>query len=133
MLPLRLAGARTLYLGFADRLDAAAAFAAKRMSGLKVESGLVERSQWEMARQRLFGCEFVEASLEQVATGDSLPERVAAALKRLQPVASRLVRVHQFYWLRMWLESGAMRTSDGGVPRTREDVVDRIYAVGLEA
>ena len=68
-----------------------------------------------------------------VATHEDLARRVASVVQRMQPRASRLVRVHQFYWLRMWLESGAMRTGDGGVPRTKEDVADRIYVVGGHA
>jgi hypothetical protein len=58
--------------------------------------------------------------------------KITLALGKLQPRASRMVRVHQFYWLRMWLETGAMSTRDGGVPVTKEDVVDRIYTVGYE-
>jgi hypothetical protein len=132
MLPLRIAGARTLQLAFADRPDASAALAVERMSGLKVESGLMDPSPWAAGRQRLGQCRFVEAAFEPVGKVESLPGRIAAALSRMQPMASRLVRVHQFYWLRMWLESGAMRTRDGGLPWTSEDVADRLYAVGGE-
>jgi hypothetical protein len=132
MLPLRIAGERTLQLAFAERLDASAALAVERMSGWKVESGLMDPAQWQAARQRLSECRFVEAAFEPIVKIEPLPGRIAAALNRMQPVASRLVRVHEFYWLRMWLESGAMRTHDGGLPWTREDVADRLYAVGGE-
>jgi hypothetical protein len=132
MLPLRIAGERTLQLAFAERLDASAALAVERMSGWKVESGLMDPAQWQAARQRLSECRFVEAAFESIVKIEPLPGRIAAALNRMQPVASRLVRVHEFYWLRMWLESGAMRTHDGGLPWTREDVADRLYAVGGE-
>jgi hypothetical protein len=43
-----------------------------------------------------------------------------------------MVRVREFYWLRMWLESGAMRTEEGGAPGSGEDVMDRVYEVGPE-
>jgi hypothetical protein len=130
MVPLRIAGERILYLGFEDRLDASAAFAIERMSGLKVESGLVDGTQLKVARKRLCEFDFVDATVEEVAEVESMPKRVASALATKRPKASRLVRVHKFYWLRMWLESGAMRHSEGGVPATREDVVDRVYTVG---
>jgi hypothetical protein len=133
MVPLRVAGERVLYLAFADRPDAAAAFALERMSGLKVESGLVEETEWRAAQRRLCECESVDSEFESIETLEGLSRRVAAAVQQMQPRASRLVRVHQFYWLRMWLESGAMCMSDGGVPRTREDVADRIYMVSAEA
>jgi len=132
MVPLRIAAERILYLAFADGLDASAAFAVERMSGLKVESGLLDSAQWNAARQSLSECEFVNAAFEPVATAQAMSRKIASALTRIGPRASRLVRVHRFYWLRMWLETGAMRAGDGGVPATREDVVDRIYTLEPE-
>jgi len=129
IVPIRVAGKRFLYLAFADELDASAALAIEHMSGLKVESGLTDPATWTAARQRLTSCDAVNATFEQVADTGSMSRKLASALVGMQPRASRLVRVHQFYWLRMWLESGAMSNRDGGVPATREDVADRIYAV----
>ena len=43
-LPLRVAAGKLLYLGFEDRLDPVLALAVERMSGLRVESGLVQES-----------------------------------------------------------------------------------------
>jgi hypothetical protein len=131
VLPVRIAGRRILYLAFADRLDASIAFAMERMSGLKVESGLVDEVRWRLAHQRLYGCDLAAAALEQVVNLEAMSGRMASAIAKLQPRASRLVRVHQFYWLRMWLESGAMKDPGGSVPATKEDVVDRLYCVGL--
>jgi hypothetical protein len=133
MLPLRIAGGRILYLAFEDQMDASAAFAMERMSGLKVESGLVDGGQLKTAWRRLRECDFVDAAFEQVPDIESMSGKITLALGKLQPRASRLVRVHQFYWLRMWLETGAMSTRDGGIPATKEDVVDRVYSVGTEA
>jgi hypothetical protein len=132
MVPLRIAGDRILYLAFEDRLDASAALALERMSGLKVESGLADGLQLKYAQQRLYQSDFVSARYEQVADMASLTRKMAYSLDKLQPRSSQLVRIHQFYWLRMWLETGAMSTRDGGVPASREDVVDRIYSVGFE-
>jgi len=127
MLPLRIAGGRILYLAFAGRPDASVAFAMERMSGLKVECGLVDGAAWQAARERLCASDFVEAVFDPVADSESLATKVAATLSRLRPVSSRLVRLHRFFWLRMWLETGAMGAGNGGIPTTREDVVDRIY------
>jgi hypothetical protein len=104
----------------------------ERMSGLKVESGLVDGGQLKTAWRRLRECDFVDAAFEQVPDIESISGKITLALGKLKPRASRLVRVHRFYWLRMWLEMGAMSTRDGGVPATKEDVVDRIYTVGYE-
>lgn len=132
MVPLRMAGERTLQLAFRERPDAAAAFALERMTGLKVESGLAAPAEWMAAQQRLCACDFVEAEFEQVAEIGLLPRRIAAALGRMRPRAARLVRAHEFFWLRMWLEADAMDSRAGSMPRTREDVADRLYAIGAE-
>ncbi len=132
VVPVRVGAGRMLYLGFADRLDEAAAFAIERMSGLKVQSGLVDGAEWTAARNRLRQCEFVEAAVDQVEDGKELARRMASDIVAIQPRASRLVRVHEFYWMRMWLETGAMSRPGGGIPASREDVVDRIYSVGTQ-
>jgi hypothetical protein len=129
LLPLRVAGSRILYVGFDDRLDAAAAFAVEKMTELKVESGLVEGGQFQAARIRLLECREVELKLETVADKDVLAARMTAILEQKQPVASRLVRVHQYYWMRMWLELGA-KGKTGSLPRTGEDVIDHVFTIG---
>jgi len=127
LVPVRIAGEGTLYLAFEDHVDASAAFAMERMSGLKVQSGVADGTQLQSARERLLASEFVEAKFERVPDVEAIGSKISAALWKLQPKASRMVRVHRFYWLRMWLESGAMRHGDGGFPATKEDVADRIY------
>jgi hypothetical protein len=131
VLPLRVAGSRILYLGFADRLDASAAFATEQMTELKVESGVVEGAPFEVARRRLFAREGVEAKLEAAEDKDAMASRITAILEQKQPIASRLVRLHQYYWLRMWLESGALGRA-GNLPVTREDVKDHVFTVGAD-
>lgn len=69
LLPLCVAGSRILYLGFADRLDASAAFAIEQMTELKVESGVVEGAQFEAARSRLLACDGWRGSLRPSRTG----------------------------------------------------------------
>lgn len=130
LLPLRLANRRILYLAFADRLDASAAFAIERMNGLKVISGLIDPASWSHAQRRLCASNFVDTVSEHVADLDAMSRKITSALAAAQPRASRVVRLHQFFWLRMWLETGAMSTPDGGFPRTQSDVADVIYTVG---
>jgi hypothetical protein len=127
MLPLRIAAERILYLAFAGRPDASAAFAMERMSGLKVECALVDEAQCKAARERMCASDFVDAAFDQVEDTQSMVREMVLTLGKLRPIASRLVRVHRFFWLRMWLETGSMSARDGGIPSTREDVADRIY------
>jgi hypothetical protein len=130
LLPLRTAGSRMLYLGFEDQLDASAALALEQMTELKVESGLVDGMPFHEARSRLLEARAVETKLEATADMAALAGRVTAILEQKQPVASRLVRVHQYYWLRLWLESGAMGRT-GSLPQTGEDVMDHVFTLGV--
>jgi hypothetical protein len=130
LLPLRVAGTQILYLGFSSQLDASAALAVEQMTGLKVESGVVESAQFEAARSRLLACDGVEAKLETAEGRDAMAARITAILEQKQPIASRLVRLHQYYWLRIWLESGALGKA-GNLPVTSEDVVDHVFTVGV--
>ena len=129
LVPLRIVSDRLLYLGFEDRMDASASLAIEQMCGLKVESGLVDGTHLAAARRRLLECEFVPEVSSQADDVASIAEKIAALVRTVQPRASRLVRVHGVYWLRMWLESGAMRTRSGGMPATPEDVQDHVYTV----
>jgi Type II secretion system (T2SS), protein E, N-terminal domain len=129
LLPLRVAGSRILYLGFADRLDASAALATEQMTELKVESGVLTDVQFEAARSRLLACEGVELKLEVAKDKDAMAARITAILEQKQPIASRLVRLHQHYWLRLWLESGVVGRA-GSLPVTSEDMIDHVFTVG---
>jgi hypothetical protein len=130
MLPIRVAGSRILYLGFADRLNASIALALEQMTGLKVESGGVDGTQLEMARKRLLACDAVEVKLETAGDKDGMAARITAILEQKQPIASRLVRFQEHYWLRLWLESGALGKT-GSVPVRAEDVKDYLFTAGL--
>lgn len=127
-LPVRVAGSRILYLGFEDRLDASIALALEQMSGLKVESGIVQTEDYAAVRVQLLERDGVEVKHELFKEADEMAARITAILEQKQPVASRLVRVHRFYWLRLWLEPAAMR-GHGTLPRTGEDMVDYVFSV----
>jgi hypothetical protein len=71
----------------------------------------------------------VEMKLEAAADEDAMAGRITAILEQKQPIASRLVRLHQYYWLRMWMESGALGRA-GNLPVTSEDVKDHVFTVG---
>ena len=132
MLPLRVAGSRLIYLGCEDRPDASVAFAVERMSGLKAESGLVEAKELYAARTRLYESDGVAVEVESAADEDALASRVTALLEAKQPLASRLVRLHHYYWLRIWLESGT-KGQDGNVPADNEDMQDYLFTLGSRA
>ena len=102
-LPLRVAAGRILYLGFEDRLDPALALAVERMTGLRVESGLVEESRFRVAHGRMLEARFPAAELVEAVSQMALARAFTLAIEELRPVEARLVRVHDCAWLRLWL------------------------------
>ncbi|HWE87550.1 MAG TPA: hypothetical protein VG267_21570 [Terracidiphilus sp.] len=112
-LPMRVAAGKLLYLGFEGRPDPVLAFAAERMTGLRVESGLVEGSRFRAAHQRLLEARFPSVELVEAASEGALARALARAVERVKPVESRLVRVHDCLWLRMW-----RRMQTGPLPET---------------
>lgn len=113
-LPLRVAAERILYLGFEDHLDPALALAVERMTGLRVESGLVQESLFRPAHARMLEARFPAVELIEAATEPALAAALTKAVERTRPVESRLTRVHDCLWLRMWLrpESGPLPEPD---------------------
>ena len=101
-LPLRIAAGKVLYLGFEDRLDAALALALERMSGLRIESGLVQGSHFRPAYNRMLEARFPGVDLLEAASEPALVRALTRVIERMKPIESRLARVHDFLWLRLW-------------------------------
>lgn len=104
-LPLRVAAEKILYLGFEDRLDPALALAVERMTGLRVESGLVEESRFQVAHGRMLEARFPATELVEAVSETALARALVQAIEKLRPVEARLVRVHDCAWLRLWLRA----------------------------
>jgi len=123
-LPLRIAAAKILYLGFEDRLDPALALAAERMTGLRVESGVVEESRFRVAHGRMLESRFPVAELVEAVSESALARAFTQAIEKFRPVEARLVRVHDCAWLRLWL-----RPQHGPIPEMNA-VRDLIGSIG---
>lgn len=102
-LPLRVAAGKILYLGFEDRLDPALALAVERITGLRVEEGLVRESMFRPAHARMLEARFPQAELIDAGTEQAMAMAFTRAVERTRPVEARLARVHDCLWLRMWL------------------------------
>jgi hypothetical protein len=126
--PLRVAGGRILYLAFDENVDAAAAFALERMSALRVDSGVMPSAEFARAVRTLDGCSAVECRTFEVADRGEMVDRIVEALRKLQPVASKIVRLRDRYWMRLWLERGAFG-KNGMLPATEEDVIDLVMRI----
>jgi hypothetical protein len=110
-LPLRVAAGKILYLGFEDRVDPALALAAERMTGLRVEGGLVQSSLFRSALARALEARFPPVELIEAATEQALAMALTKAIEESRPVEARLVRIHDCLWLRIW-----RRRQTGPVP-----------------
>jgi hypothetical protein len=124
VLPLRIAAGRILYLGFEDRPDPGLALALERITGLRVESGLVEESRFRAAHARALEGAYPSAELVEAGSERALAAVFARRIERARPVEARLVRVHDCLWLRMWL-----RPQTGPAPQL-ESVRDVIASLG---
>jgi hypothetical protein len=123
-LPLRMAAGKLLYLGFEDRLDPVVALAVERMSGLRVESGLVRESLFRSAHTRMLNAKFSPVELIEAASEPAVIHALSKSIEQVRPVESRLVRVHDCLWLRMW-----RRRQSGPLPE-RGSTQDLICSVG---
>lgn len=120
VLPLRVAAGSILYVGFEDRLDPVVTLAMERMLGLRVESGLIQSTQFRAAHERMLNISYPRTELIEAASESPLVRVLTKAVERAKPVESRLVRIHDCVWLRMWTrpQAGAVAEA-GGV----EDVI----------
>ncbi len=122
-LPLRVAAERVLYLGFEDRLDPSLSLAIERITGLRVESGMVDESRFRRAHTAALEARYPGVELVEAASESVLAAAMAKAIERARPVESKLVRVHECVWLRMWL-----RSQSGAIPAL-DSVLDLIGSV----
>jgi hypothetical protein len=128
-LPLRIAAGRVLYLGFEESLDAVLALAVERMTGLRVESGVVQGSLFLSAQARMLDARFPPVELVEAVSEAAAARALAKAVERARAIASRLVRVHDCLWLRMWT-----RPQHGPLPEigSVQDLVCLIGAVQVD-
>ena len=102
-LPLRVAANRILYLGFEQSLDPVLALALERITGLRVESGIVPSYAFRQTLQHTLELKFAHSQLAQAASVSAASHLMAKAVERAQPLEARLVRVHNFLWMRLIL------------------------------
>ncbi len=101
-LPLRVAAGKILYLGFEEQLDPMLALSLERMHGLRVEAGVVRGSLFRAAHERMLTAAYPGVDLVDAASGQLLAVAMSRAIEKARPVESRLVRVHDCLWLRLW-------------------------------
>lgn len=119
-LPLRRSAGRLLYLGFESRPDPVLALAVERMTGFKVECGVVADSEFGSAHERALRAKYSPVELVEALSPEAMVRVLTRAIEKAKPVDAKLVRVHDLLWLRLF-----RKPSDGVVPEidSVEDVL----------
>lgn len=123
-LPLRVSARSVVYLGFEDRLDPVVALGIERTSAMRVESGIVQGSQFASAHDRILSAQFPKASLIEGGSEAAIVHAFARAVERARPANAQLARIHDFLWLRM-----VLRVNPDGLPEV-DAVEDLICSIG---
>jgi len=122
-LPLRLSDSGILYIAFEDRIDHSLALAIERMSGLRVEAGLVDGSEFRHAHSSILTTRFPRARIVEASTVEAMIDVLTAIVEREKPVQARIVRVRGSYWLRAWKTPDPLESGQHKSAREVEDVV----------
>jgi hypothetical protein len=96
------------------------------MTGLRVESGLVEGTLFRLAHARMLNAGFPAVGLIEAGSEQAAVHAFTKSIERARPAESRLVRVHDCLWLRMW-----RRAQTGPLPE-RDSVEDLICSIGAQ-
>lgn len=123
--PLRVLGGQTLCLAFSGGVDRSLAYAAERLLGLKVSSGLVRDSEFSAAQAEFLAAPAPRSRLIEVSGATALARLVTSLIETEKPVEARLARVHGFWWLRLWRRA----PGEAGLPDCA-DVEDILCAAG---
>ena len=102
MVPLRNSSSRLAYLAFEDRVDSSVALAVERMSGIHIEAGVVTGSQFLRVHERMMRAPFPKAQLLEAKSSSTVAKELAAVIERVRPHQAKLVRMHRYFWLRVW-------------------------------
>jgi hypothetical protein len=102
MVPLRNGSGRMAYLAFEDRVDSSVALAAERMNGIRIEPGVVTASQFLRVQERMMRAPFPKVQLMEATSSAEVAEAMAAIIERVRPHQAKLVRMHRYFWLRVW-------------------------------
>lgn len=123
--PIRLTASGVLYLAFEDRMDHSLSLSIERMTGFRVESGLLGASEFSRAGKDQAQGRFPRTRLVEAGNTDLLAEVFTRHIEKTKPAEARLVRMRDLFWLRMWRRADAAAAGsppDGGT----EDVIGSV-------
>jgi hypothetical protein len=72
------------------------------MTDFRVEAGLVNGSDFERGHKAALNGRFSPVRIIEASTVDAVLNALTSLIEKEKPVDARLVRIHDFYWLRLW-------------------------------
>jgi hypothetical protein len=100
-LPVRFSG-RILYLAFESSIDPCLLLAVEKMTGARVEAGILPDSEFRRARSSWRAAAPPPKRLLEVRDIETLTATVAGMVEEAAPLEARLARVRDYFWLRIW-------------------------------
>lgn len=100
--PLRQTSSGRILVAFEDALDHCLSLALERLHGAPVEAGVMAANEFRRVREMLVAAKFPRLRLIEVANRNVLARALARRIEQFQPMDAALVRVREYYWLRMW-------------------------------
>jgi hypothetical protein len=127
VIPLRLAGRHLLYVAFEERIDRCLVLSVERMLGLKVEAGVLPASEFRRRQGEILRASFPKARLLEAMNMRGLVHAFTGMMEENKPVQAKIVRVHDYFWLRLW--RNPMATEDSKTLPGIPDVEDMVCAL----
>jgi len=124
--PVGSPGGRMLYVAFFGRVDRSVSYAVERITGLRVAAGIAGDSALRAAQELYLATEGPQVRFLEAPDSWSLVRAIARRIEAVRPVNARLVRIHDYYWLRFW-----RRWIPGGGLPSPDDVEDLVASVGI--
>jgi hypothetical protein len=127
VVPLRLAGHKLLYVAFEDRIDRCLILAIERMLGLKVEAGILRESEFRQVRAEALRAPFPSTRLLEAANARGLAYAFTGMIEERKPLRSQIVRIHDYFWLRLW--RNACAAEDAQIFPAIDDIDDMVCSL----
>ena len=110
-----------------DEWTGVSSYALERMTGLRVAAGIAPDSEFRLARERYSAAAAPPAQYLEAASSWALVRSIARRIEAARAVESRLVRVHDIFWLRIWRR--ALAGPGLPAPDTVEDLLATVGSV----
>ena len=126
--PVRASGG--ICLIFAGAVDRSLSYAVGRMTGLRVMAGVAGDREWKQAQEEYGKMPGPRVEFLEAADAGGLAGAMADRIEKEKAAEARLVRVHEFWWLRLWRRG----TGEPGLARCGEveDLVGTVRGSGAE-